>query len=587
MLKPSAGFKFRLITLPIIIMIMGMMTNCNGTSPELEITQTPDVNRTIFPETTSTLLVVTPAVTTTSTAAPTQVKNNPEQAAGLIIFAMGDGQYRHLFAYHPLYLPITRLTADPWDFDYPAISPDGKKIAYCANQYGRWDIFILDLTLNQVSRLTNTDTYNCAPTWSPDGQWLAFEKYQDGKIDILIQSVNDNTTAPIQLTENSGNNHSPAWSPAGREIAFVSDRNGRSEVWLARLDSTLERFVLLQSSDSEDYLSPAWSPDGNKIAWSKTGQSPTIETWDFREKDAKPTTLGIGSQLAWMPDGSGVMTSMVTPEQINFVAYEIPTALLLFPPVLLPAQISDLDWKSGSVVKNIRKYLSKVTLPEPAGLWEPIISTQNNGTGRDGLVKIEGVDAPEPYLSDSVNESFENLRRGLETKLGWDFLATLENALLPLTTAPQMGIPENWLYTGRAIGVNQVPLEAGWMIAAKEEFNGKTYWRVWLKCLNQDGTCGSPMRTHPWDFSSRSSGDLAAFENGGKLADVPEGYWIDFTEFASRYGWQRLPSNSNWRAYFPGIQLNVFVLRDSLTWQDALLQLYPDKAIETMFEPNE
>lgn len=95
------------------------------------------------------------------------------------------------------------------------------------------------------------------------------------------------------------------------------------------------------------------------------------------------------------------------------------------------------------------------------------------------------------------------------------------------------------------------------------------------------------MRMHPWDFSSRSSGDLAAFENGGKLADVPEGYWIDFTEFASRYGWQRLPSNSNWRAYFPGIQLNVFVLRDSLTWQDALLQLYPDKAIETMFEPNE
>jgi Tol biopolymer transport system component len=32
------------------------------------------------------------------------------------------------------------------DYDDPSISPDGGKIAYCANQSGNLEIYILDLT---------------------------------------------------------------------------------------------------------------------------------------------------------------------------------------------------------------------------------------------------------------------------------------------------------------------------------------------------------------------------------------------------------------------------------------------------------
>jgi len=85
------------------------------------------------------------------------------------------------------------------------------------------------------------------------------------------------------------------------------------------------------------------------------------------------------------------------------------------------------------------------------------------------------------------------------------------------------------------------------MVVTREDFNGKTYWRIWVKCLDQEGSCGKPILSHTWDFSTRSSGDLSAYENGGSLSGIPDGYWVDFTEFANHYGWERLPAQEDWR----------------------------------------
>ncbi|MDP3721110.1 MAG: hypothetical protein Q8R09_01505, partial [Anaerolineaceae bacterium] len=67
--------------------------------------------------------------TATATLLPVSQGNASAANAGLIILAMSDGAYKHLFAYHPSYMAMTRLTADAWDDDSPAISPDGSKIA--------------------------------------------------------------------------------------------------------------------------------------------------------------------------------------------------------------------------------------------------------------------------------------------------------------------------------------------------------------------------------------------------------------------------------------------------------------------------
>ncbi|MDP3449061.1 MAG: hypothetical protein Q8R87_00660, partial [Anaerolineaceae bacterium] len=83
--------------------------------------------------------------TATATLLPVSQGNSSAVNAGLIILSMSDGAYKHLFAYHPSYMAMTRLTADAWDDDSPAISPDGSKIAFTSNRFGTREIYILDL----------------------------------------------------------------------------------------------------------------------------------------------------------------------------------------------------------------------------------------------------------------------------------------------------------------------------------------------------------------------------------------------------------------------------------------------------------
>jgi len=62
---------------------------------------------------------------------------------------------------------------------------------------------------------------------------------------------------------------------------------------------------------------------------------------------------------------------------------------------------------------------------------------------------------------------------------------------------------------------------------------------------------------------------------------VPAGYWVDLTELAANFGWERLPARTNWRNFFPGVRFNQFVIRDGLDWNQAMAQIYPPEALAT------
>jgi TolB protein len=208
--------------------------------------------------------------------------------------------------------------------------------------------------------------------------------------------------------------------------------------------------------------------------------------------------------------------------------------------------------------------------------------TQTPGPGgRKGVLSLENVKAPYAFLQDIALDSYDALRRETGKKTGWDFLAQLENAYLPLTEPPEPGGAENWLFTGRGIAVNTLPIQAGWMVVAKEEFNGLPYWRLYLKALKQDGSQGAPITRMIWDFNPRFQGDPLAYEMGGKEVDPPSGWWVDFTELARRYGWGRLPGMSNWRTYYQGTRFNQFIFDGKTDWQRSMEELYPPEAIAT------
>ncbi len=194
---------------------------------------------------------------------------------------------------------------------------------------------------------------------------------------------------------------------------------------------------------------------------------------------------------------------------------------------------------------------------------------------------LTGVQAPYPQLNEFAYNSFQALRAQVAMETGWDALASLENAYVPLTTPLDPGLGEDWLYTGRAFTLNPAQIQASWMAIIREDFGQQTYWRIYLRTTAQDGSQGAPLTQVPWDFSART-GDPVAYENGGRLADsIPSGYWVDLTSLAIQYGWERLPALTEWRTYYAGARFNELAFTQGLDWHTAMLQLYPPEFLVT------
>ena len=517
---------------------------------------------------------------------------------GLLILALDEGGNIHLFAYQPEEggagqpLPLTRLTFGPWDDINPAISPDGQTVAFASNRSGYWDIYLLELGNGGITRLTDTLAYEGSPAWSPDNKWLVYETYIDNNLEIKIQSVLTPNES-VQLTYNSAADISPVWSPQGRQIAFVSNQSGEDEIWLADLDETEEgRFLNISQNPNSKDTHPAWSPDGKSLVW--VSEQDGMRTLLLQElpiiSDSMETpsalnrkNLGSGDWPVWSADGETILTILQAPNRIYLTAYPAHYPGLALPTIELPGTVNGLCWGNISLTSSLRTIYQQAAQVISTPLYLPsVTSLPNDNGGRYQLSSLSDVQAPHPYLHDLTDESFQALRSRIATEAGWDFLASLENAYVPLTSPLDPGMGNDWLYTGRAFAINTLPLNAGWLVVIREDFGSQTYWRVFIRALYQDGSAGIPLHDQPWDFDSRYNGDTTTYELGGaQQASIPPGYWIDITQRALSYGWERLPALTTWRASYPATRFNEFISTGGLNWKSAMLELYPPEAMIT------
>lgn len=552
---------------------------------------------------TPTFQSATPTATATSTMQPTDAPsptNNPTQEqntvvetekapvlevatplqSGLIVLAMYEAGHSHLFAYQRTNFPYTRLTSGPWNDTDPALSPDGRYLAFSSNRAGSWDLYLLDLTSGEVTRLTDTQNYESAPSWSPDGNLIAYESYlQDSE--IIIQSVFDDQTL-INLSEHPAADYQPAWSPQGRQLAFVSTRSGDAEIWLADFDKFgPERFSNLSQTPDSNESNPSWSPQGSSLAWAATQlANHSIYTWDEANGSQY---IGSGDMPVWSPDSSIILTSLDEANQTLLTAYRSADGRLELPPIVLPGQLAGITWNDQSLPDPLPLDLQQIGAEVQELPWMVSHGKQlETLDGREYLVNLDAVQAPYPQLHDSVDDAFETLRSEISSEAGWDFLGSLENAFVPLTAPLPPGMNEDWLYTGRAFAFDTLPMNAGWVVVVPEYYGYDIYWRVYIKARFQNGSMGEPMRQVPWNFNARFEGDPLYYEQGGQTSGVvPAGYWIDFTRVALAYGWQRLPALPTWQSAFFAARFNEFVIDYDQTWWDAMLDLYPQELLIT------
>ena len=194
---------------------------------------------------------------------PDTAKNNQMIAYGREVNG-GVTSSREIYLLDPITMAETRLTNNSWEEGWPAISPDGKKIAYTSKQDGNHEIYVWNVDGSGVPlRLTDNPAADGGVSWSPDGVYIAFQSDRDGNAEIYIVKA-DKTELPVNISNNSATDADPYWSPDGKHIIFVSDRDGNQDVWVMDRDGSNPQNLTNHAGIDG---APAYSPNGDNIAF--------------------------------------------------------------------------------------------------------------------------------------------------------------------------------------------------------------------------------------------------------------------------------------------------------------------------------
>jgi TolB protein len=515
----------------------------------------------------------------TATALPEALR-----ARGSIVYTVRERTQTDLWAINVGSVKPIRITNDPADERDPEWNADGTRLAYASRASGNWDLYVYDILVDAHQRLTVDLSFQANPTWSPDGVYLAYENYQGENLDIYAVKI-DGTQAPQQITVDPDPNvpvadFSPAWGPSGRQIAFVSWRDGSQDIFIFDLDSLATTNISNTPNINEDY--PVWSPNGRFIAysaWEQGSEKVFVKSTD--DPNLPPQVLAFGRTPTWSPDGGSIAFVV---DAMDGSRTDI--SAVTFGEGRVPIQIASVPYGSSSLA------WSSVSLPPQLlnagglalGLTDELYVEQAASASGDDfqLQSLGNVQTENPLLSDAVNDSFDALRQRIFETSGVDFLDQLDHAFWPLERPQDLGeAPRNWHRTGRAFSITEnsirgfpPPIEV-----VREDVDLELYWRIYLRVdeNSQRGQLGEPLRRMPWDFLSTTQGDIEAFNQGGRLRrQMPAGYYIDFTQLAQDYGWQRIPVGSDWRGNTRARNYWMFIKTDGLIWCDAMLQLYTE-----------
>ena len=115
----------------------------------------------------------------------------------------------------------------------PAVSPDGRQLAYVASVRGRLGsggLWVKDLPDGEERLVRYEETeYRMKPAWTADGTAFLYVSDETGSNDVKILRASGGN--PIQLTVDGQGEFSPSPSPDGSRFAFVSNRTGPTTLY--------------------------------------------------------------------------------------------------------------------------------------------------------------------------------------------------------------------------------------------------------------------------------------------------------------------------------------------------------------------
>jgi len=152
------------------------------------------------------------------------------------------------------------IASAPNGFPEPSVSPEGKRIAYAAGQFG-WDVLEVSIPEGQVRTLISGGISR-TPDWSPSGTHFIYSIPTGEGVGFVDRQAG---VEGFSRRLGDANGRDPQWSPDGGRFVFYRevDRVGR----LMLANAAGGGAVLLDSIPSGTLNGMSWSPDGQWICY--------------------------------------------------------------------------------------------------------------------------------------------------------------------------------------------------------------------------------------------------------------------------------------------------------------------------------
>src|SRR6185503_20629104 len=165
---------------------------------------------------------------------------------------------------------VEQLTESP-NIQYPtAVSPDGRTLIFAEEAPStNNDVMMIELDgTRRVTPLVQSTFNERNGIISPDGRWLAYEANDSGRFEVYVRPFPDVSSGRWQVSTNGGTR--PIWARSGQELFYVSPTGAIMGVGVARGPSWAATTPTLLVKEGY-FTIPIWwgrsydiSPDGQR-----------------------------------------------------------------------------------------------------------------------------------------------------------------------------------------------------------------------------------------------------------------------------------------------------------------------------------